>query len=214
MAYINEIITEEKLSKILPKLTQSQIKDWVEVFRAVCSEYNLITSNRVASFIGQAIHESQGLKLLEENLNYTSAERLIKIFPNDFVDLEDAKKYVGKPEEIANRVYANQGGNGDEASGDGWKHRGRGIGQLTLKENYMKYFAYKGLDLLTSPDIVSTKKYAADSFGWFFRKNRLYSLCDKWDIKGLSKKINGGRTGLDERILICNRVRQILMYGG
>lgn len=212
MSAIELIITEEKLSKVLPKLSPSEITGWVNAFRKACHKYSLTTVNRVASLIGQAIIESNGLKTLEENLKYTSASRLLEIFKSDFKDEEDAKAYVNKPEKIANRVYANQGGNGDEESGDGWRYRGRGIGQLTLKGNYLPYFKSQGLPLDTNPDILLTKEYAVDSFAWYFRKNNLYKYCDIWDIKTLTKKINAASLHLKERIEMCNKVKEILMY--
>lgn len=161
---------------------------------------------RSAHFFGQTFHETGGYKLFTENLNY-SAIGLIKTWPTRFNPIS-AVKYANKPEMIANRAYANRMGNGDEASGDGFKHRGRGAIQLTGKMGY-KLFAdfIKDQNVITNPDIVATE-YAFESALFFFNKNNLWKICDKGvtedTIKALTKSINGGYNGLKERIKKTN----------
>lgn len=212
MSAIPLLITEKKLSMLLPKFSPDEIKVWVESFRKACELYKINTANRVASFVGNCLHESRELARLEEDLNYTTAERLLKIFPHDFKDKADAQNYVKQPQRIANRVYANQGGNGNEASGDGWRFRGRGPGQLTLRYNYDAYSKHKGIDFVKNPDLVLEPEYLVDSFAWFFQKNKLHQYADKWDIKTINKKINGGSIGMAERIVYCDKVRNVMLY--
>lgn len=212
MPAVHLLITPDKLSRLLPHFNPGEIDTWVKVFSEVAIEYRINTGSRLASFIGNCIHESGGLRRLEENLNYTSAARLLKIFPRDFKSLEDAQAYVGKPEKIANRVYANQGGNGNEASGDGWRYRGRGAGQLTLRANYAKYSKFKNIDFIKTPDLVSTPLYAVDSFAWYFKVNKLHRYADNWDLRGLTKAINGGYNGLADREKNCIKAVNVLIY--
>mgnify|MGYP003425055429 CR=1 FL=1 len=212
MSAIPLLITEVKFKMLLPKLSPDEIKVWVESFRTACEKYKINTANRVASFVGNCLHESQHFTRLEENLNYTSVARLLKIFPKDFRDAADAQNYVGKPKEIANRVYANQGGNGNEASGDGWRFRGRGPGQLTLRSNYDRYSKFSGKDFISNPDAILEPENLVDSFAWFFKEKKLHDYADKWDIKTINKKINGGNIGMEERIVLCDKVLKVLLY--
>lgn len=171
-------------------------------FRAACKFFNL-TPERGAHFFGQTEHETGGFKLFVENLNY-SADGLKKIFPKYFPG-NLADMYARQPEKIANRVYANRMGNGDEKSGDGFKFRGRGGLQTTGKDNYTLFAQYiKKPEIISTPDLVATS-YAFESAIFFFDKNNLWSICDKGvtdsTILTLTKKINGGINGLDDRIL-------------
>lgn len=160
-----------------------------------------LSNIRAAHFFAQTSHESGGFKVFTENLNY-SAQGLQNIFGKYFPGtLEES--YARNPEKIANRVYASRMGNGDEASGDGWKYRGRGALQLTGKSNYQAFADYlKKPEIMASPDLVSTV-YAFESAMFFFDKNKLWSICDKGindaTILELTKRINGGTHGLDDR---------------
>jgi len=160
-----------------------------------------LSNIRAAHFFAQTSHESGGFKVFTENLNY-SAQGLQNIFGKYFPGtLEES--YARQPEKIANRVYASRMGNGDEASGDGWKYRGRGALQLTGKSNYQAFADYlKKSEIMASPDLVSTV-YAFESAMFFFDKNKLWSICDKGindaAILELTKRINGGTHGLDDR---------------
>ena len=161
-------------------------------------KYNL-TTIQLAHFAGQLAHESLDFKVLSENLNY-SAERLLQVFPKYFTK-ESAQRYARKPLLIANRVYANRLGNGDEKSGDGYKFRGRGYIQLTGKKNYEAFTKFIGEDCVSNPDLVS-QKYALESALWFFFENKIFTLCkDLSDdsIKKVTKKINGGLNGFADR---------------
>jgi putative chitinase len=158
---------------------------------------------RAAHFFAQTAHETGGFKAFSENLNY-SADGLNKIFPKYFKNAgRDANAYARNPEKIANIVYASRMGNGDEASGDGWKFRGRGALQLTGKANYEAFAKYLGNnEVLENPDSVATK-YAFESAMFFFERNKLWAICDKGindaAILELTKRINGGTHGLEDR---------------
>ncbi len=160
-----------------------------------------MTPVRAAHFFAQTAHESGNFKAFSENLNY-SADGLTKIFGKYF-DAASAAKAARNPEKIANRVYANRMGNGNEASGDGWKYRGRGALQLTGKENYKAFADYlKKPEIMDNPDLVATE-YSFESAIFFFEKNKLWAICDQGvgdaAITALTKRINGGTHGLDDR---------------
>jgi len=160
-----------------------------------------LTPIRAAHFFAQTSHETGGFKAFSENLNY-SAQGLQGIFGKYFPgNLEES--YARQPEKIANRVYADRMGNGNEASGDGWKYRGRGALQLTGKANYEAFAKYLGTDeVVTNPDLVATK-YAFESAMFFFERNKLWAICDQGindaAILALTKRINGGTHGLEDR---------------
>ena len=173
-----------------------------------------LTNNQAAHFFGQCAHESGNFKVFSENLNY-SADGLNKIFPKYFARAgRNAAQYARKPEKIANVVYANRMGNGNEASGDGWKFRGRGPIQLTGKDNYTAFANDIGRpDVLTNPDIVATE-LAFESALWFFRKNGLLAIADKGVtdavITQITKRVNGGTHGLDDRL---KKTKQFANWG-
>jgi putative chitinase len=164
-------------------------------------EFYKLTPVRAAHFFAQTAHETGGFKLFTENLNY-SADGLQKIFGKYFPGtLEES--YSRNPEKIANRVYASRMGNGNEASGDGWKFRGRGALQLTGKDNYTAFAQYlQKPEIMTTPDLVATT-YSFESAMFFFDKNKLWSICDQGvndaAILALTKRINGGTHGLEDR---------------
>lgn len=167
-----------------------------EKYKSLFEKYGLTTKLRVSHFMAQIEHES-GLKPISENLNY-SADRLLKIFPKYFNN-EKALLYANKPQLIANKVYANRMGNGNEASGEGWKYRGRGFIQITGKENYFRLANDTDLDCLKNPDLLLEEANAMVSALWFWNLKGLNSLADKDDIVGITKKINGGLNGLQHR---------------
>ena len=169
--------------------------------RAAATYYKL-TPARAAHFFGQTAHETGGFKAFSENLNY-GAKGLRGIFGKYFKTDAEALKYERKPEMIANRVYASRMGNGPEASGDGWKYRGRGALQLTGKSNYEAFAKYCNRpDVMTNPDLVATE-LAFESAMFFFERNKLWSICDQGvtdaAILSISKKVNGGTHGLEDR---------------
>ena len=173
-------------------------------FKAAAAFYKL-SPDRAAHFFAQTAHESGGFKAFSENLNY-SAKGLRGIFGKYFPTDALARAYERQPQKIANRVYANRMGNGDEASGDGWKYRGRGPLQLTGKNNYRAFGKYIGREqeILDNPDIVANE-LGFESALWFFDANKLWSICDQGvndaTILALTKRINGGTHGLDDRKL-------------
>jgi len=162
-------------------------------------EFSINTPKRVAMFVAQLMHESGKLAFVTENLNY-KAESLNAVFPKYFKNAgRDANQYARQPEKIANVVYASRMGNGDSASGEGWKFRGRGLIQLTGKENYTKCGAGLGKDLITDPSYLESAEGAARSAAWFWHKNGLNALADSGDIVACTKRINGGTIGLEDR---------------
>ena len=166
-------------------------------------QYGLNTPQRIAHFVSQARHESQGFTRLVENLNY-SAEGLLNVFPKYFADLLTAKAYERQPEKIANRVYANRNGNGDETSADGWKSRGRGIFMLTGRYNYNACGIYFGEDFINNPNLLQTEEWAVKTALWYWVKNGLNDIADMGItddvVKKITLKINGGYKHLSERI--------------
>lgn len=182
---------------------------WLEPLKETFEKYNIDTTKRQAAFIGQCMHESGGFKTLEENLNY-SAKALMTTWPSRFPTEELANQYARNSEKIANKVYGGRMGNADESSGEGWKYRGRGIKQLTGKENYERCGSSLGVDLVNNPDLLLEPKYAALSAGWFWNKHGLNDLADKSDIETMTKRINGGLLGLDARKAAIKKAESIL----
>lgn len=184
----------EALSKKIPANVMEEIPFIMEKFGID----NLL---RLSHFLSQCAHESGNFKFVRENLNY-SADGLRKIFPKYFPTLEAANKYARQPEKIANKVYGSRMGNGDEASGDGFKFRGRGYIQLTGKDNYAAFDKFVEEDILANPDLVATK-YPLTSAAFFFHKNKLWDLCDKGHgddiVLAVTKRVNGGTHGLADR---------------
>ena len=195
------MITSEQFHHLFPRNTDPN--GWTESMNNVFPTYEINTPKRVAAFLAQCGHESGGWTVFQENLNY-SAEGLNKIFGKYFPTVESAQPYARKPEMIANRVYSSRMGNGDEASGDGWKYRGRGPIQLTGKANYTQFAKEMFEDwegVVNEPDWVNEDKdFALMSAIWFWNKNGLNVLADKEDLLTMTKRINGGTNGLDDRI--------------
>lgn len=171
-------------------------------YKTLFEKYGLTTKLRIAHFMAQLDHES-GLKPIGENLNY-SASGLIRVFRKYFSDLE-AIQFANQPKRIANRVYANRMGNDDEASGEGWKYRGRGFIQVTGKNNYFILAKDTGLDCLNNPDLLLEEANAMISALWFWNLKGLNKLADKNDLKGITKRINGGYNGLSHRQELLNK---------
>ena len=184
----------EALSKKLPASVMDEIP-------VIMEKFGIDGPLRLSHFLSQCAHESGNFKFVKENLNY-SADGLRKIFPKYFPTLEAANKYARQPEKIANKVYGNRMGNGDEASGDGFKFRGRGYIQLTGKDNYAAFDKFVDDDIMANPDLVATK-YPLTSAAFFFHKNNLWSICDKGHsddvVLAVTKRVNGGTHGLADR---------------
>jgi putative chitinase len=169
---------------------------WLEPLEETFTKYDISTPQRQAAFIGQCAHESGNFKVLQENLNY-SAEGLMKTWPSRFATKEIADQYARQPAKIAGKVYNGRLGNTSEE--EAAKYLGRGLIQLTGKENYANCGSGLGVDLVGNPDWLSDPKYAALSAGWFWNKKGLNSLADASDIETMTKRINGGLIGLDDR---------------
>jgi putative chitinase len=167
------------------------------------------TPVRQAMFLSQLAHESGNFKFVVENLNY-SADALRRVFGKYFPTEELANQYARQPERIANRVYASRMGNGDEESGDGWKYRGRGLIQLTGKNNYASFSMQSDNNALVEPDLVAQPELAVDSAGWFWTTNRLNQLADTGDVKAVSRRVNGGFNGLADREAKYNKLMVLL----
>lgn len=184
-------------------------EQWVDALNETFQRFNIITPVQQASFIGQAAHESGNFKMLVENLNYR-AETLMKVWPKRFPTLEFAKQYERDPKKIANSVYANRMGNRDEASGDGFRFRGRGLFQTTGHAGYYHAGQALGEDFVMNPDLVSTPKYAALTAGFFWNTHKLNQYADTRDFTMMTKKINGGTIGLNDRIKHINHALEVL----
>lgn len=183
--------------------------EWVDALNSTFSRFNINTPIRQAAFIGQCGHECGNFRILEENLNYR-AETLMKLWPKRFPTLEVANEYARNPKKIANKVYASRMGNRDEASGDGFRFRGRGAIQLTGYSNYFHAGKALGIDFVKEPDLVATPQYAALTAGWFWDTHKCNTLADASDWTGLTRKINGGTIGLQDRINHINHALQVL----
>jgi putative chitinase len=182
---------------------------WVDALNETFQRFDISTPIRQASFIGQCGHECANFKVLEENLNYR-AETLMKLWKSRFPTIEVANEYAKNPKKIANKVYASRMGNRDEASGDGYRFRGRGCIQLTGHANYFHASQACGEDFVMQPDLVATPKYAAMTAGWFWNTHKLNQFADRQDFTLMTKKINGGTIGLDDRIKHINHALDIL----
>jgi putative chitinase len=180
---------------------------WFEPLQETFEKYQINTPKRQACFIGQCMHESGGFKFLKENLNY-SAKALMNTWPSRFPDADTAEKFERQPEKIANKVYSGRMGNTED--GDGAKYIGRGLIQLTGKDNYKAFGDAIGEDLVANPQLVEEPRYAALSAGWFFNKRNLNALADVMDITTMTIRINGGKIGIDDRIAKINKALDIL----
>lgn len=199
------MIKTQTLNAKMPIEVMAQVDDLV-------ARFNMDNPLRLAHFLAQCAHESGNFKLVVENLNYSS-EGLLKVFPKYFKDKATADKYARKPEAIANRVYADRMGNGNEASGDGFRFRGRGYIQLTGKNNYKAFSDFVKEDCVANPDLVATK-YPLISAAYFFDSNGLWSICDRGNtpdvVTSVTKRVNGGTHGLEDRISKFNTFNSLL----
>ena len=180
---------------------------WLEPLQETFEKYQINTPKRQACFIGQCMHESGGFKFLKENLNY-SAKALMNTWPSRFPDMDTAEKFERQPEKIANKVYSGRMGNTED--GDGAKYIGRGLIQLTGKDNYRAFGEAIGEDLVSNPQLVEEPRYAALSAGWFWNRKQLNLLADSMDIDTMTKRINGGNIGIQDRIAKINKALDIL----
>ena len=196
----NFILTRDQLAQLLPG--NPYLDHWYHALEQALPDYDINTPQRVAAFVAQCAHESGGFRALKENLNY-KAVTLRKIFPKYFPNDAIANQYASLPnkqEAIANRVYGGRMGNGDEASGDGFRYCGRGLIQLTGKQNYQNFADSIETPVEDVPEFLATFEGAVQSACWFWEANNLNQWADKGDILTLTKRINGGTIGLEDRI--------------
>jgi putative chitinase len=185
-----------------------------DAFNETFERFGILTPLQQASWIGQCGHECGNFKIMEENLNYRAAT-LLKLFPKTpkrawgFTP-EEAAAYEKQPKRIANRIYGNRMGNRDEASGDGWRFRGSGFLQLTGHSNFYHAGKALGVDFVMEPELVRTPKYAAQTAGWFWQTHKINQHADGRDFVTMTKRINGGTIGLDDRIKHINQALAVL----
>jgi putative chitinase len=190
-------LTESQLKQMVPGIPY--VDHWQKALSILLPDYEINTPKRMAAFVAQCAHESGGFRFLKENLNYKS-ESLMKIFAKYFHTKDLADTYAKKPEKIANRIYADRMGNGPEASGDGYRYCGRGLIQLTGKTNYSWFAASLEIGVEEASQYLETFEGAAQSACWFWETNNLNAVADAGDIKKMTKIINGGYIGLEDRI--------------
>jgi putative chitinase len=201
--------TAEKLGRIIPNAAYG-VDVWFNELNEMLPVFEVTSVARVAAFVAQTAHESGGYRALVENLNY-AGDRLPAIWPKHFTGV-DLSKYSRNPQAIANRAYRSRMGNGDEASGDGWKYRGRGLIQLTGKDNYTRFGEYAEISAEDAAEYLETPRGAVHSACWFWYANDLNTYADAGDFVGMTKRINGGTIGLDDRIKHFNEAVHI--FGG
>lgn len=193
------MITLDILQQLCPKTKKTVLQLYATPLHEVAEYYDMyVNMNRAAAFVAQTAHESGGFNFVKENLSY-GAKGLMTTFKKYFPNEDLAKQYERKPEKIANRVYANRMSNGDEASGDGYRFCGRGLIQLTGRANYTKFASDLGISIEDTVAYLETPAGAVSSAGWFWDNNNLNQYCDSNDFVTLTKRINGGTIGLEDR---------------
>ena len=200
-------ITRNQLNSIIPG--NQHLDKWLECLNTILVEYEIDSPERVAAFLAQCAHESAGFTAIKENLNYKAAS-LRKVFPKYFPTDELAEQYAHNQEAIANRVYGNRMGNGDEHSGDGYAYCGRGLIQLTGHDNYKAFADSLSSSMEEIVEFLQTFEGCVQSACWFWETNDLNALADLGDIKAMTKRINGGYIGLEDRIKHYNHALEVL----
>lgn len=212
----------EILKQVFPNSTEENRAKFAQPLQLAMIRYNIDNPKRIRAFLAQIGHESGQLSAVVENLNY-SAKGLRATFGKYFKTDAEAEKYARKPEAIANIVYANRLGNGDTKSGDGWRYRGRGLIQITGKDNYTEasnkmYALPLGVDFIDEPELLATPEYAAQSAAWWWDNAGLNSISDQLGgaddtevFKRITKRVNGGYGGLDDRLAIYERAKTVIV---
>jgi putative chitinase len=202
------VINESLITSISGAANKAIVDAIVKFLPKYAEQYGINTPLRLAHFLGQTAHESGGFRAITENLNY-SADALQRVFPRHF-RVVDANKFHRNPEMIANHVYSNRMGNGNYQSGDGWRFRGRGLIQLTGRDNYTAFGRSKGMSPEQVAEYATTPEGAIEVSTWFWNTNGLNQLSDRDDINSVTRRINGGTNGLDDRIKYTNISKRIL----
>lgn len=210
-------LTKEQLQEIMPNCDADT---WIEPLNVAMDQFEINTPTRMAAFLAQVAHESAETTCLTERLSYSRADRLCAVWPKRFPTLNSAAPYVKNPEGLANLVYANRGGNGNAASGDGFRYRGRGLFQLTFKDNYQLAGDALGLPLVEDPDSVAIPDVAALTAAHYWQRLGLNALADHQpgdddmaDFEEISIRINGGRVGLPARKRYWVQAQAVLGVG-
>lgn len=199
------LIEPDKIHEFFPSVDPNV---WSSALDGACERYEINTPLRIVHFMAQIYEETNGLRWVVENLNY-SATALMQLWPLRFPTVEEANLYARNPEKIANKIYANRMGNGDEASGDGWRYRGRGPLQLTGLSNYDLYAKVTGLDILNNPDLVEQPSIGSEVSAAYWEAGGCNELADNDDIVSITRRINGGLIGLVQRRQALNQAKQI-----
>jgi len=200
-------ITRDQLEQIIP--SNKHLDNWLECLNTILPEYEIDSPERVAAFLAQCAHESASFTAIKENLNY-KAESLMKVFPKYFPNQELAEQYAHNQEAIANRVYGGRMGNGDEHSGDGYAYCGRGLIQLTGHDNYKAFADSLSSSMEEIVEFLQTFEGCVQSACWFWETNDLNTLADSGDIKAMTKRINGGYIGLEDRVKHYEHALEVL----
>jgi len=200
-------LTKTQLSQLIPG--NPYLDHWYDALSQCLPDYDINTPQRIAAFLAQCAHESGGFRAIKENLNYKAAS-LVKVFPKYFKSLDEANKYAKQPEKIANKIYGGRMGNGPESSGDGYRYCGRGLIQLTGKSNYQSFADSVEMSVEDVPEYLATFEGAVQSACWFWEANNLNKYADSGDILNMTKKINGGTIGLEDRINHYNHALHVL----
>ena len=208
-------LTPRQITAIMPACPDAEA--WTPALNSAMQRFEIATAERMAAFLAQLAHESGQMKRLAENLNY-SAQRLMQVWPARFPTLGKALQYERNPQKLANYVYAKRLGNGDEASGDGWNYRGRGLVQLTGRGNYRAAALGIGMPLEEQPELLEQPAAAALSAAWFWKSHGLNELADDQnndddteDFKTITKRINGGTIGMKERMALWEKAKGVLI---
>lgn len=203
------MLTLDRLTQLFPNTDDNHLANLVVPLHSALTRFNITTPLRVAGFVAQVGHESMDMTVLRENLNYRP-ERLRQVFPKYFPTTALANEYGRKPEKIANRVYGGRMGNGNEASGDGYRFCGRGLIQLTGRNNYSAFAKYMGMDVMDTPAYLETLEGASMAAAWFWDSRNINVPADRRDVVTMTKLINGGTIGLEDRRARYQRACRIL----
>lgn len=215
------VITQQQIRRAVPEIGSKHLDSFVASFNAWSEPFLINTPQRMAHYLSQVIFESNYLKCVEENMNY-SADRLLQVFPRYFKSKEEAAVYAHNPVKIGSRVYANRNGNGNEASGDGWRYHGRGFIMLTFKNNYEQFSKYDlcTKDVVANPESVAEYPINQIASMWFWERNNINAIADLDDGKAIgedlvtriTKIVNGGTNGLAQRKYIYRKIRKEFGY--
>lgn len=203
----------EQFKRIFPNTPDGNLRLYYQPIIDAMEQTDITTKNRICMFLAQVGHETGEFmnKITEENLYYTTVSRLPAVFGASYFVGKNPADYVRNPEKLANLVYANKGGNGNTASGDGWKYRGRGIIQLTLRNNYQAFKDWSGVDIISNPDLLLEPKYAVLSATHYWMNNGLNALADKNDFSTLTSRINRAQQGMAHRKELLERARSVII---